>query len=289
MHLVDGFARMRLDRSVPLVPGDRLVLRDPGRSAVIGAVEVLDVDPSKRLDPDRLRTPVVEQRFLGEPWQRRDDLGPTTGLDDATLTAHLRHLAARGEIVDLDPWFVRADEHERVAQALADTVAERAQPLADVAAAVGLTRVQTMALAQRLPPVRLDGNIVRHRDATDTAATPAGRAVLDRLRSAPFAPPDPRGVVDDPGVLTALVREGAVTKCDDIWFATDALARAADLVVAALVTTPQLAVSDLRDLFGSSRKYTIAIAGWLDTTGVTRRQGDQRVRGAAPAPGERVS
>jgi hypothetical protein len=52
------------------------------------------------------------------------------------------------------------------------------------------------------------------------------------------------------------------------------------MVVDALATTPQLAVSDLRDLFGSSRKYTIAIAGWLDATGVTRRQGDQRVRGA---------
>jgi hypothetical protein len=140
------------------------------------------------------------------------------------------------------------------------------------------------ALAPRVDAVTLEQNVVRHRDAVDTAATPAGRAVLELLRAQPYAPPDPRAHVDDPRVLTALVREGAVTKCDDIWFASDALARAAALVVTTLATTPQLAVADLRDLLGSSRKYTIAIAGWLDATGITRRQGDLRVRGAATLP-----
>ncbi len=43
-------------------------------------------------------------------------------------------------------------------------------------------------------------------------------------------------------------------------------------------------MADLRDLLGSSRKYTIAIAGWLDAIGITRRQGDLRVRGAATLP-----
>jgi selenocysteine-specific elongation factor len=90
-------------------------------------------------------------------------------------------------------------------------------------------------------------------------------------------------------VLTALVREGAVTKCNDIWFASDALARAAELVVTELATRPQLAVSDLRDLFQSSRKYALAIAGWLDAIGVTRRQGDVRVRGAASVPSTQLS
>ncbi len=280
VQVLDGFARVRLERALPLVPGDRLILRDPGPSTIVGSVEVLDVAPAGRLDPDRLRVPMVEQRFLTDPWQRREQLGPATGLDDATLDDELHRLLARGAVVAVDPWFVRADEHERAAGALVDAVTERAEPLADVGAAVGLTREQVRALVPQVTAVTLDQNMVRHRDALDTAATPAGRAVLERLRAEPFSPPDPRTIVDDPRVLTALVREGAVTKCDDIWFASDALARAAQMVTDALDTTPQLAVSDLRDLFGSSRKYTIAIAGWLDATGVTRREGDQRVRGA---------
>jgi selenocysteine-specific elongation factor len=113
--------------------------------------------------------------------------------------------------------------------------------------------------------------------------------VLDALRAEPFSPPDPRDVAGASGVLTALVREGAVTKCGEIWFASDALTEAAERVVAALEATPALTVSDLRDLFGSSRKYTIEIAGWLDATGITRRQGDVRVRGAAAAPGAVLS
>jgi hypothetical protein len=189
-------------------------------------------------------------------------------------------LEARGVIVEVEPWFVRTDEYARVVAALVDAVAERAHVLADLAVMLGISRDQVKALAPDVGEVVLEQNTVRHRDATDTAGTPAGRAVLELLRAEPFSPPDPRRAVVDPGVLAALVREGAVTKCDDIWFASDALARAAEMVVDALATTPQLAVSDLRDLFGSSRKYTIAIAGWLDATGVTRRQGDQRVRGA---------
>ncbi|GAA1132644.1 selenocysteine-specific translation elongation factor [Citricoccus alkalitolerans] len=40
-----GHARLMLERELPLVPGDRLVLRDPGSRAVFGGALVLDVDP----------------------------------------------------------------------------------------------------------------------------------------------------------------------------------------------------------------------------------------------------
>ncbi|MFC7400748.1 selenocysteine-specific translation elongation factor [Citricoccus sp. GCM10030269] len=40
-----GHARLTLERRLPLIPGDRLVLRDPGSRTVFGGVHVLDVDP----------------------------------------------------------------------------------------------------------------------------------------------------------------------------------------------------------------------------------------------------
>jgi selenocysteine-specific elongation factor len=286
MRVVDGFARLRLERPVLVVPDDRFIVRDPGPSVVVGSLEVLDVDPPPRLDLNRLRAPVVERVFLTGPWRERRELGPLTGLDDATLDQELGRLAERGVVIDLGRWLVRADVHEDAVSALVEAVAARAQPLGEVADTLGLTREQVRSLAEQASAVTLDQNVIRHRDAADTAETPAGRAVLEALRAAPFAPPDPRNMLDDPQVLAALVREGAVIKCDEIWFASDALARAAQLVDAALATTPQLTVSDLRDLFGSSRKYTIAIVGWLDATGITRRQGDQRVRGTARVPSD---
>jgi hypothetical protein len=259
----------------------------------VGVVEVLDVAPPARLGVGRLARPVVEQRFLIAPWQRRDELAPVTGLDALALEAELTRLVDEGTVVGVGEWFVRTDEHDRAAAALVAVARERPGTVAELGAAIGLSRDQAKALASCTGDVVLEQNTVRHRDAGTTASTPNGRAVLEALLADPFAPPDPRPIADDPQVLTSLVREGAVTKCGDIWFATDALHDAADRVVAALGSTPELKMSDLRDLLGSTRKYTIEIAGWLDATGITRRQGDVRVRGAAApprgSPGARLS
>jgi selenocysteine-specific elongation factor len=245
---------------------------------------VLDVDPRGRLDVEPLALPAVEQRFLVAPWQRPAELGPVTGLGHDALDAELSALADAGAVVAVDQWFVRADERDRAAEALVAAVTERALPVAELGAAIHLTREQTKALARTIDAVVLDQNTVRHREALATSATPAGRAVLGALLADPFAPPDPRGLAEAPGVLMALVREGAVTKCGDIWFAADALTDAAERVVTALDSTPELKMSDLRDLLESTRKYTIEIAAWLDATGITRRRGDVRVRGPAAAP-----
>ena len=40
-----GVVRLRLDTSLPLLPGDRFVLRESGRQETVGGGEVLDVDP----------------------------------------------------------------------------------------------------------------------------------------------------------------------------------------------------------------------------------------------------
>ena len=42
------YGRLRLDARVPLAPGDRLVLRDPGERDTVGGAEVLDAAPSGR-------------------------------------------------------------------------------------------------------------------------------------------------------------------------------------------------------------------------------------------------
>lgn len=56
-RLGDGLVRLRLDRTVPLLPGDRAVLRDPGLHEVLAGIEVAVVDPPTRRD--RHRPPVV--------------------------------------------------------------------------------------------------------------------------------------------------------------------------------------------------------------------------------------
>ena len=73
-------ARLVLDRRLPLVLGDRLVLRDPGTRSVLGGAQVLDADP-----------PALRRRGDGIHWAER-----LAGMDAAGDV--LGEVAARGAV-----------------------------------------------------------------------------------------------------------------------------------------------------------------------------------------------
>ncbi|MGX5714672.1 selenocysteine-specific translation elongation factor [Arthrobacter sp. MAHUQ-56] len=76
----DDLARLVLDRHLPLVLGDRLVLRDPGSRSVLGGARILDADP-----------PELRRRGDGAHWAER-----LAGMDPAGDV--LAEVAARGAV-----------------------------------------------------------------------------------------------------------------------------------------------------------------------------------------------
>jgi len=108
--------------------------------------------------------------------------------------------------------------------------------------------------------------------------------VVETFEAAGFAPPRPNEV-GDPGLVRALVREGALVDVDGVVFAAAALESARQAVTEAFRDRPRLTVADIRDLLGSTRKYVVPICGWLDRQGVTRRRGDDRIPGPASGVG----
>ena len=73
-----GLVRVHLPVALPLLPGDRYVLREHGRSETVGGGEILDVDPvlpAARARPDRSVERVVGERG----WVDADLLGRLTG------------------------------------------------------------------------------------------------------------------------------------------------------------------------------------------------------------------
>lgn len=81
-------ARLVLDRRLPLVLGDRLVLRDPGSRSVLGGARILDADP-----------PALQRRGDGAEWAKRlagmDPAGDVLGevaARRAVQAGHLRRL-----------------------------------------------------------------------------------------------------------------------------------------------------------------------------------------------------
>ena len=70
---------------------------------------------------------------------------------------------------------------------------------------------------------------------------------------------------------------------DGFYFSAAALDDARTRVARAVIEREALKLSDVRDLLGSTRKYVVPIAAKLDSDGITRRRGDDRIPGPRAA------
>lgn len=64
---------------------------------------------------------------------------------------------------------------------------------------------------------------------------------------------------------------------EDVIFLSETLDDMRDRIVAFLRENERMTVAQVRDLFGASRKYALALMTYLDEKRVTRRVGDERV------------
>jgi selenocysteine-specific elongation factor len=129
--------------------------------------------------------------------------------------------------------------------------------------------------------LHVDRDVVTTRDAP--SRPPDAQRFLDALVAAPFAPPSPAEVGVGADVVRLLVKEGDVLSLDGVYFAATAIEEARRRVARALETRPTLKLSDIRDLLGSTRKFVVPIATRLDSEGITRRRGDDRIAGPRAA------
>lgn len=249
-----GNVRIYLDRKLPLLPGDRFILRESGRDETIGGGQVLDVEPrlpASRAQPDRS----IERLVAERGWVRAEHLARLVGHDvEATVAG----------------WVVAPDElismHERL-----------------------LTRVES-ADALGLDLAALDEQERAAIDSLENVEISAGRATigipedpladhpwLAMLAADPFSPPPPDGV--DRGEVRELVRRGTVIEQDGVFFAASAVDQAARLVAERLATSDGITVADARDLLGTSRKFVLPMLNHFDRNGITRRRDDIRIAG----------
>jgi selenocysteine-specific elongation factor len=100
-------------------------------------------------------------------------------------------------------------------------------------------------------------------------------AFLARLEASPFAPPTDQPL--EPELLAYVLYSGrAVRVGEDIIFPANTYREAVARIRAALEEWGTITVAQVRDLFGSSRKYALALLEHLDELKVTRRVGDER-------------
>ena len=120
--------------------------------------------------------------------------------------------------------------------------------------------------------VRLSG----HRPHLDETQRRAADDYVRLLETTPYSPPTDAPI--DQEVLNLLVDEGRVARVSEtVVFSASAYEELLERVTAHLREHGEITVADVRDMFGTSRKYALALMDHLDKRRVTRRVGDARV------------
>jgi selenocysteine-specific elongation factor len=251
----EGVVRLRLPTALPLLPGDRYVLRESGRAETVGGGEMLDVEPvlpATRAAPNRSVERVVAER----------------GWVEADL---LERLTGERRPPTLGRWVVFPNALAASREEVAGRVADAGALGLDVAGLDDRSR----AVLDTLDDVEVRAGRARPAGSPDPLAD---HPFLAALEAAPFAPPDPEGV--DPAELRALTQQGLVVEADGRRFAASAVDRAAEITARLLAERPQgITLSELRVALGTTRRYAVPLAGLLDARGITRRRGDLRIAG----------
>ena len=258
----EGLVRLHLPVPVPLLPGDRYILRESGRDETVGGGEVLDVAPV--LPASKARPTLSVERVIAERgWVTADDLERLTGQRREPNVAH---------------WVVAPATLEATMAAVAAAV-ESAGPLGlDLATLSERER----AVVPMLEKVVVEGGRARTGEAVDPLAE---HPFVAALEAAPFSPPEPSGV--DRAELRELVRRGLVLEKDGCYFAPSAVDAATAAVAGLLAGNPEgITVSQVRDALGTTRKHALPLLALLDGAGATRRRGDLRVAGPRLPPAD---
>lgn len=302
-----GAVRLLLDAPLPLVAGDRLVLREGGRRVTVAGGQVCDPDTGP---PPRGRA-AREQRVEGlqavadgpDPAGRlRALLALTGGARPGKAALAAAGLSATGPrpagVTATGDHAVLEDDLQRWTEAALTTVGEAGAERGPVVAAIREAGAPG-DLAEQLPGHLLaTGRLVR---TTTGLATPgrAAEAADDRrdrddallaaLLADPFRPPDLTTAARDAGLdhreVNRLVQAGRVVRTGDVAFAAEAVASAIAVLERLQAEVGPFTAAQAKTAWGTTRRYAIPLLEHLDRTRVTRFDGRLRtLTGHRPTP-----
>ena len=300
----EAWAQIRLDAPAALLKGDLFVLRDANETLGGGAVLDTNVRRHRRHDPATLRTLAALER--GSP---KDTLlaliGSRQPLDVNSLLKlsewseeesrqALAELLESGDVVAPggDPekgvLFTRegfAALGEKARQTVASYYKEhplrRAMPKEELRSRLKLDQ-RTFGQAAK---AWLERGVLEEAGAglalSGRRVEPSARqqaqvdAFLRALSASPYAPPTDNRLDDE--LLAYLEDRGLVVMVNGIAFPSAAYEEMVARIVGRLTERGRIALAEVRDMFGTSRKYAQALLEHLDERRITQRVGDERV------------
>ncbi|HEY5640092.1 MAG TPA: selenocysteine-specific translation elongation factor, partial [Dehalococcoidia bacterium] len=290
----EAWAQVRLAAPVCALSGDRFVIRDPNDTLGGGLVVDTDASRHRRFDADVIAR--LEALARGSPEElvlaaiagaEPVTAGSVAG-DDETRAA-LGRLVETGEAVALAGGEIAAGAILYTRAGLAAVTESVRETLAAYHGATplrpgmpreelrGRLRLEPRAFDDLISRLAQEGLVAErgsavslssHAPALTAAQEEAAAGFLAALREAPFSPPTDRAPEGD--VLAYLEGTGEIVRAGGVVFAADAYAELVKRIETHLSEHETITLAQVRDMFGTSRKYAQALLEHLDARQVTR-------------------
>ena len=281
LRLLDDGAVVTLARGLPARYGDRFILRETGRRAVVGGGQVLDPSPPRRGKALRTAAGLAAGLTPVEAANALLDLRGSDRIDrlEAETGDRPTHGLAIGSMVV-------TQEHARSLEQRAVTEVDEFHgtnplrpgiPAATLASRIGAELELVTILVETSDRLETDGNVV-WRVGHSTELSPAQQRSWEKARSllasSGLSAPRASELPLDREVLYGLIRSGDLIQIsEDLVY----LPETVDALRRAISAMPDgFTVADFRDALEISRKYAVPILEWSDREGLTRRRGDLR-------------
>ena len=290
-----GLALLELPVDLPLEMGDRFILRDAGRRAVVAGGRVLDPAPQGRIRELRGTAPLLRDAIDAGPDERAGALLSVRRRGDVVAIAAHSGGGRPAAAVGTGGEIVSVEEAARLAAvAAAEVEAHQRQhplrpgmPRATLASQLGIPADLLDDLVVRHPTLQVRGAAVATTDfegGWTQAHQTAWEAAEARLRGDGLAVPRASDLGLDDELLHAAIRDERVIKIDaDLVYLPEQLHQVVQRV---MDLDDGFTVADLRTALGVSRRQAVPLAEWLDGAGWTSRRGDRRTvrRRLEPGP-----
>ena len=249
-----GLVRVYMDEKLPLMLGDRLILRESGRNETIGGAIVLDPDPILRAAEAKPNSS-IERIITEHKW---------------ITPSHLEALTGVRRQEDVPGWIVDPN----CLQDMIDDLSQRLLTAGNLGLDITSLDQFERAAIGLLEGVLIEGKYLRMEGADNLSDHP----YLDQLESNLFKPPDADSV--DPRELRELVRRELIIEQNGIFFSQKAVTSAAKRIRVLLKRNPEgVTVGEVRIALDSTRKYVLPLLNHLDQIGATVRRNDVRLAG----------
>jgi selenocysteine-specific elongation factor len=249
-----GLVRIRFEHSLPLVPGDRFLVRDTGIGATVGGGVILDVDPHSRVK-DAAPDGSDEQILSDRGWLTVDEARQLTGHDIAPIVGN---------------WVASAKTFRSTVTSLEEQLAATQSIDTSV-----LTAFEREVISSLEGVTIIDGLAVR--SATDPLLS---HPYVTQFLQAGVTTPDADTL--DRNIIRQLVHKKILFEHDNIAFHVDTLMSLRPVLEQLWKQHPEgFTMANLRDALTITRKHALPLGNCLDKVGLTKRQGDVRIAGSA--------